>query len=91
MRAARAAAGLGVAASWARCTITADMDTVDTTADATMASIIALITCKEDQHSAQELQPCNSTNLLVLKHRSILSTVLFMHALLSKSLCDTLL
>ena len=47
MRAARAAAGLGVAACWARCTITADMDTVDTTADATIASIMALITCTE--------------------------------------------
>lgn len=45
IRAAKAAAGLGVAACWARCTITADMDTVDTTADATIASIITLVTC----------------------------------------------
>ena len=45
MRADRAAAGLGVAACCARCTMTADMDTVDTTADATMASIITLVTC----------------------------------------------
>ena len=47
MSAARAAAGLGVAACWARCTITADIETVDTTADATIASIMALMTCTD--------------------------------------------
>ena len=85
MRAARAAAGLGVAASWARCTITADMDTVDTTADATMASIIALITCRGQQHSAETLEAYNSTNLWVLKHRPTLSVALLICALPSES------
>ena len=45
MRAASAAAGLGASACCARCTMSADMDTVETTADATMASIITLATC----------------------------------------------
>ena len=40
-----------MAACCARCTMTADMDTVDTTADATMASIITLVTCMAEPRS----------------------------------------
>ena len=46
-RAFSAAAGLGASACCARCTMSADIDTVETTADATMASIMTLATCMQ--------------------------------------------
>lgn len=57
MRALSWAAGVGVAASCARLTATADMETVETTAAATIVSIMALSTCKApSQNSTCQLQ-----------------------------------
>ena len=69
-----------MAACWARCTITADMETVETTADATMASIIALITCTETSISRAAVQQHQPSDMHV---SPMLSVAPLMYALLS--------